>query len=66
MNEHAILISVGIMGLFIGASITIGMTNIVSNESGLLFVEAQQQQNANVVSIGNCLIIGDNILWVVV
>jgi UDP-3-O-[3-hydroxymyristoyl] glucosamine N-acyltransferase len=60
MNEYAILISVGIMELFVGASITIGMTNIVSNGSGLLFVEAQQQQNSNVVSIGNCVTIGDN------
>jgi hypothetical protein len=63
MNEHAILVSVGIMGLFAGASITIGMTNTMSNGSGLLFVEAQQQQqqqNANGISIGNCVTIGDN------
>ncbi|MDQ4055850.1 MAG: hypothetical protein M3156_00360, partial [Thermoproteota archaeon] len=61
MNEHAILVGVGIMGLFAGASITIGMTSTMSNGSGLLFVEAQQQQqNANGVSIGNCVTIGDN------
>ncbi len=42
MNEHAILVSVGIMGLFVGASITIGMNNAMSNGNGLLVVEAQQ------------------------
>jgi hypothetical protein len=63
MNEHAILLTVGIMGLFAATTtITISMTNTMSNGSGLLFVEAQQQQqqNANGISIGNCVTIGDN------
>lgn len=62
MNGHAILVSVGIMALFVAATITtIGMTNTTGNEIGLLLVEAQQQQqNANGVTIGNCVTIGDN------
>src|SRR5215212_2958999 len=49
------------MALFAAAKITtIGMTNTRGNGIGLLLVEAQQQQNVNGVSIGNCVTIGDN------
>jgi hypothetical protein len=49
------------MALFAAATITtIGMTNTRGNGIGLLLVEAQQQQNVNGVSIGNCVTIGDN------
>src|SRR5215216_6740588 len=61
MNGHAILVSVGIIALFAAATITIiGMTNIRGNGIDLLLVEAQQQQNANGITIGNCVTIGDN------
>ena len=61
MNGHAILVSAGIMALFVAAIITtIGMTNTMGNGIGLLLVEAQQQQNANGITIGNCVTIGDN------
>ena len=62
MKGHAILVSVGIMALFAAATTitTIGMTNTRGNGIGLLLVEAQQQQNVNGVSIGNCVTIGDN------
>ena len=61
MNGHAILVSVGIMALFAAATITIiGMTNTRGNGIDLLLVEAQQQQNANGITIGNCVTIGDN------
>jgi UDP-3-O-[3-hydroxymyristoyl] glucosamine N-acyltransferase len=62
MNGHAILLSVWIMALFAAATTitTIGMTNTTSNGIGMLLAEAQQQQNANVVTIGNCVTIGDN------
>lgn len=62
MNGHAILVSVWIMALFAAATTitTIGMTNTTGNGIGMLLVEAQQQQNANVVTIGNCVTIGDN------
>ncbi len=62
MNGHAILVSVWIMALFAAATTvtTIGMTNTTGNRIGMLLVEAQQQQNANVVTIGNCVTIGDN------
>ena len=62
MNGHAILVSVGIMALLVGATTitTIGMINTTGNGIGMLLVEAQQQQNANVVTIGNCVTIGDN------
>ena len=50
------------MALFAAATTitTIGMTNTTGNGIGMLLVEAQQQQNANVVTIGNCVTIGDN------
>ena len=50
------------MALFAAATTitTIGMTNTRGNGIGLLLVEAQQQQNVNGVSIGNCVTIGDN------
>ena len=61
MNGHVILVSAGIMALFVAAIITtIGMTNTMGNGIGLLLVEAQQQQNANGITIGNCVTIGDN------
>jgi len=62
MKGHAILVSVGIMALFAAATTitTIGMANTTGNGIGMLLVEAQQQQNANVVTIGNCVTIGDN------
>jgi UDP-3-O-[3-hydroxymyristoyl] glucosamine N-acyltransferase len=62
MNGHAILVNVWIMALFAAATTvtTIGMTNTTGNGIGMLLVEAQQQQNANVVTIGNCVTIGDN------
>ena len=62
MNGHAILVSVWIMALFAAATTvaTIGRTNTTGNGIGMLLVEAQQQQNANVVNIGNCVTIGDN------
>jgi hypothetical protein len=61
MNGHAILVSAGIMALFVAAIITtLGMTNTMGNGIGLLLVEAQQQQNANGITIGNCVTIGDN------
>jgi UDP-3-O-[3-hydroxymyristoyl] glucosamine N-acyltransferase len=62
MNGHTMLVSVGIMALFVAATTitTIDMTNTKGNGIGLLFVEAQQQQNANRVTIGNCVTIGDN------
>ena len=62
MNGHAILVNVWIMALFAAVTTvtTIGMTNTTGNGIGMLLVEAQQQQNANVVTIGNCVTIGDN------
>ena len=62
MNGHAIVVSIWIMALFAAATTitTIGMTNTRGNGIGLLLVEAQQQQNVNGVSIGNCVTIGDN------
>jgi UDP-3-O-[3-hydroxymyristoyl] glucosamine N-acyltransferase len=62
MIGHALLVSVWIMALFAAATTitTIGMTNTTGNGIGMLLVEAQQQQNANVVTIGNCVTIGDN------
>ena len=60
MNRYAMLVSLGIMALYATATITtIGMTNTKGNGIGLLSVEAQQQ-NANVVTIGNCVTIGEN------
>ena len=55
MNGHAILVNVWIMALFAAATTitTIGMTNTTGNGIGMLLVEAQQQQNANVVTIGD-------------
>jgi UDP-3-O-[3-hydroxymyristoyl] glucosamine N-acyltransferase len=60
MNRYATLVSLGIMALYAAATITtIGMTNTKGNGIGLLSVEAQQQ-NTNVVTIGNCVTIGEN------